>query len=114
VYRETDQPEAAIEFAQWLASAESAQIFVDQQEMIPVAEGVEAPSPLLEEMANFDEVIMHFWTAMGHYPYKEDHNPRAVFQEDFQKVMSGDLSPEELLRSMHEGYDYAQVGLSVD
>jgi raffinose/stachyose/melibiose transport system substrate-binding protein len=114
VYRETDQPEAAIEFAQWLASAESAQIFVDQQELIPVAEGLEAPSPIVEEMTNFDEQIMSWWTAMGHYPYKEDQNPRAVFQEDFQKVMSGDLSPEELLRSMHEGYDYAQVGLSVD
>jgi raffinose/stachyose/melibiose transport system substrate-binding protein len=114
VYQGTDHPEAAIEFAQWLASAESAQIYVDEQEVIPVVDGIEAPSPIVEEMTRFDEPVISWWTVMGHYPYKEDHNPRAIFQEDFQKVMSGDLSPEELLRSMHEGYDYAQVGLSVD
>jgi raffinose/stachyose/melibiose transport system substrate-binding protein len=111
IYSETEHPEASLKLAQYLTTIESQEIFIKELQAVPSLPEIEAANQLVQEIGRHDFTVKSFFEILGEYPTKEDEKPRTIFQEDFQKVLSGKLSPSELLSSMEEGYDYSELNL---
>lgn len=109
IYSETEHPQAALELARYLATIESQEIFVQELSTVPALPEIEAANQLVDEIAQNDTTVESFYTILGEYPTQGDENPRSIFEEDFQDVLSGDTTPRELMSTLEEGYDYSQL-----
>jgi len=95
----TEYPEAAVKFAQFLASVEGQSIWVKALNGVPGLSEVVSEDPVIAEMTQHDIQVESFYSILGDYA-SEDGNPGQIMEEDATKVLSGNLTPEEFLNSL--------------
>ena len=95
----TEYPEAAVKFAQFLASVEGQAIWVKALNGVPGLSEVVSEDPVIAEMTQHDIQVESFYNILGDFA-KEDGNPRQIMEEDATKVLSGSLTAEEFLASL--------------
>jgi raffinose/stachyose/melibiose transport system substrate-binding protein len=95
----TEYPEAAIKFAQFLASVEGQAAWVKALNGVPGLSEVVSEDPVIAEMTQHDVQVESFYNILGDFA-KADGNPRQIMEEDATKVLSGSLTAEEFLASL--------------
>lgn len=95
----TKYPEAAVKFAQFLASVEGQAIWVKALNGVPGLSEVVSEDPVIAEMTQHDIQVESFYSILGDFA-SEDGNPRQIMEEDATKVLSGSLTAEEFLNSL--------------
>ena len=95
----TEYPEAAVKFAQFLASVEGQAIWVKALNGVPGLSEVVSEDPVIAEMTQHDIQVESFYSILGDFA-KEDGNPGQIMEEDATKVLSGSLTAEEFLASL--------------
>lgn len=95
----TEYPEAAIQFAQFVSSLEGQSIWVKALNGVPGLPGIVSDDPVIAEMTQNDVQVESFYTILGDFA-KEGGNPRQILEEDATKVLSGSLTPDEFLASI--------------
>jgi raffinose/stachyose/melibiose transport system substrate-binding protein len=95
----TEYPEAAVKFAQFLASVEGQTIWVKALNVVPGLPEVVSEDPVIAEMTQRDIQVESFYSILGDFA-SEDGNPGQIMEEDATKVLSGSLTPEEFLNSL--------------
>lgn len=95
----TEYPEAAVKFAQFLASVEGQAIWVKALNGVPGLSEVVSEDPVIAEMTQHDLQVESFYSILGDFA-KEDGNPGQIMEEDATKVLSGSLTADEFLASL--------------
>lgn len=96
VYEHTEYPEAALRLAEYLASVESQQIWVDQLKDVPGLDGVTSTDPLVAEIVENDFQVNSFYTILGDFA-KEGATPTQLWEQDNVKLLSGMYTTQEFV-----------------
>ena len=96
VYDKTDNPEAALRLAGYLASKESQQIWVDKLKDVPGLDGVTTDDPLVSEIVENDFQVNSFYTILGDFA-AEGATPTQLWEQDNVKLLSGMYSVDEFV-----------------
>lgn len=96
VYDKTEYPEEALRLANYLASKESQQIWVDQLKDVPGIDGVTTDDPLVSEIVENDIQVNSFYTILGEFA-KEGALPTQLWEQDNVKLLSGMYTTDEFV-----------------
>ncbi len=97
----TEHPEAALRLANYLASVESQQIWVDNLKDVPGMEGVTTDDPLVAEIIASDIQVNSFYTILGDNA-KEGATPTQLWEQDNVKLLSGMYSTDEFVSMLDD------------
>ena len=89
----TQNPDAALAFENYFASAEGQKLWCDAINAIPGVDAVQSSDPIIAEIAQYDVMAESFYNILGE-EQMEGENPRKVWEEDQTKVLSGGITPQ--------------------
>jgi len=95
----TDEAQQLVE---WMASEEYGQLFVDELKQISPVPGVEFEDPILQEMVTAQEQANTPYLLLVYFRYG-DPTGTDLIGADIQKMMLGDMDPEEVAASLEKG-----------
>jgi raffinose/stachyose/melibiose transport system substrate-binding protein len=95
-------PEAALKFANYLASVEFGQAFANGLKNISPIPGVTFESPLLQEVAEMNTTSTIPYIMFVHFRYAEPSGS-ALLQSEIQKMSAGQQTPEGVAKTVTEG-----------
>ena len=98
---DTDNPEAAIDFINFLASEEFGQMLTDKLANVSPIPGVEPSDPLLERVVELNQNSVPYLTLVG-FRY-ENPTGSTLLQEGLQRMFAGDATAEEVAQGVQEG-----------
>ena len=99
VFSKTQNPEAALKLAKYLATVESQQIWVDGLGAIAGLDGVESGSQLANEIADANLELESFYNIMVLYG-AEGKSPTKVWEEDNPKLFTGTVIPKDFVKTL--------------
>ena len=99
VFSKTQNPEAALKLAKYLATVESQQIWVDGLGAIAGLDGVESGSQLANEIADANLELESFYNIMVLYG-AEGQSPTKVWEEDNPKLFTGTVVPKDFVKTL--------------
>jgi raffinose/stachyose/melibiose transport system substrate-binding protein len=102
VNAQSPKTEEAQQLVEWMASEEYGQQFVDELNQISPVPGVEFDDPVLQEMVADYESAHTPYLLLVYFRYG-DPTGTDLIGEDIQKMMLGDLSPQEVGASLDKG-----------
>lgn len=94
VSKDTENPDAAIAFANYFASLEGQTAWILALNSIPCTSAIVSENAVINDIAKFDVQTESFYSILG-YLEKEGESPRNIWEEDQTKVFSGGLTPKE-------------------
>lgn len=94
VAADTQNPAAALAFANYFATAEAQTLWINGMGAVPGVPEVKAEDPIIDEITRFDMTSMNFYSVMTAMA-AEGENPTKVWEEDQAKVMSKAMTPQE-------------------
>lgn len=94
VAQDTQNPDAALAFANYFASVEGQTLWINTLNAIPGVDEITSKDPIISEISDFDEMVESYYTILGEQQL-ESENPRKVWEEDQTKVMSKGLTAQE-------------------
>jgi len=100
IYSKTEHPEEALRLAQYLASKESQQIWVDQLKAVPGLEGVKTDDPLIADIVKNDLQVNSFYTILGDFA-KPGAAPTQVWEQDNVKLLSGMYTVDQFVNMLN-------------
>lgn len=95
----TEYPDAAIKFAEFVSSVEGQSIWIKALNGVPGLPGVTSDDPVIAEMTQHDTQVESFYSILGDFA-QEGGNPRQIMEEDATKVLSGSVTPEDFVKSL--------------
>lgn len=96
VSNDTDYPEEALRLANYLASVESQQIWVDNLKDVPGLDGVTTDDFLVKEIITSDIQVNSFYTILGDFA-KSGSAPTQLWEQDNVKLLSGKYTTDEFV-----------------
>ena len=90
-----EDPEAALQFVNWLGTPEFGQMFTDKLAQISPIEGVTPSDPILEEIVSMWNEASTPYMLLVHFRYGEPSGT-TVIGENIQKLFLDDMTPEEV------------------
>ncbi|HBF32250.1 extracellular solute-binding protein [Rhizobium sp.] len=94
-------PEAALKFLNYVASQKFAQAFANNLNNVSAVPGVTFDSPLLARVAKLNEYSIPYMTLVN-FRYGEPTGSNLI-QAGVQKLLSGQVTPEQVGKSMTDG-----------
>lgn len=96
ISQSTENKEAAIAFLNYFASLEGQTAWTAALDAIPCVEGIVSENPVLNEIADYDELAESYYTILGSMA-AEGENPCKAWEEDQTKVLSGGIGVQEFV-----------------
>ncbi|HEY8595465.1 MAG TPA: extracellular solute-binding protein [Devosiaceae bacterium] len=97
----TEHSAAAVKFLNWVASKEFGQEFANDLGNVSVVPGVEFKSPLLGEVASLNQQSIPYMMLV-YFRYQEPSGS-VLLQQQVQKMMAGETTPEEAAAEITKG-----------
>lgn len=101
VSKQTEHAAAAMRLANYLASRESQQIWVDHLKDVPGMAGVTTDDPLVKEIITSDIQVNSFYTILGDNA-KPGATPTQLWEQDNVKLLSGKYTTEEFVTMLDQ------------
>ncbi len=92
----TENEAAALAFANYFASLEGQQIWINKLDSIPCTKEIVSENSVIKEMADFDVQTESFYSILG-YLEGEGESPRNVWEEDQCKIYTGGISVQDFV-----------------
>ncbi|WP_343246329.1 sugar ABC transporter substrate-binding protein [Diplocloster hominis] len=90
----TENPDAAVAFANYFASLEGQTAWLNVLNSVPMTEKIVSSNEVINEIARFDKQVESYYSILG-YLEGDGESPRNIWEEDQTKVFSGGLTPQE-------------------
>ncbi len=101
VYSKSPEKDAAVKLAQYFASMESQQIWVDKLNDVPGLPGLKTNDPLIGAIVSNDFQVNSFYYLLGlNAKANADPPPTRVWDEDIVNVVAGEISPQKFVESL--------------
>lgn len=100
---DTENPDAAIAFANYFASKEGQQIWINALNSIPCTTEIVSESDVVNDIATFDVMTESYYNILGYLadPEAED-SPTNIWEEDQVKIFTEELSVQDFVDSLAE------------
>lgn len=94
VSNHTENPDAALAFANYFSSLEGQTAWIKALDSIPCTPEIVSDNEVINDIAQYDVQTESYYSILG-YLEAEGESPRNIWEEDQTKVFSGGLTPQE-------------------
>lgn len=98
VSADTENPDAAIAFANFFASKEGQEIWVNTLNAVPCTTAIASNNDVINQMVDVDVMTESYYNILGELADENaEENPTVVWEQEQVKVFTKELSPQEFL-----------------